>query len=413
MKCSQDTEIYLELKPGIVTIESSKEPMPPNELEKRVTELLSPEKLKSLVDPKSDVLILTDDHTRGTPVKLVLPYLLESLRRLNILYDQITVLVATGTHRKMTAEEIEEKLGAFSKMVNIIQHSCFEDLTYLGDIDGIPVSVNKIVASSQNVIGIGSIIPHKYSGWSGGAKIICPGVCDYETIYLSHERSILIEVIEPGQHENWFRHFMDSVARNVKLRMIINFIPNMNGISDVVIGPLESAFRQGIVKAENCLLRKLKNCADMTIISAYPSTKDFWQTGKAFYTGDLVTETGGEIIVVSPLSDGLGDHHKYLNLLQYNIEDLLDAMNKRLIEDPLAAVAAVATKRILREKKITLLTTNKNFENKRIDNLKIVSMSIREIEEYLNELLRKMHNKCKILIVGDSYVLPRVGGEHT
>nr|WP_312058971.1 lactate racemase domain-containing protein [Fervidobacterium pennivorans] len=414
LKYNKETEISLKGDFHIdVIVGSSKQAISPTEIEKKVSSILSPDRLKGLINLRGNVSVLIDDHTRGTPVHIVLPHLYESLRRLGITKDQITVVVATGTHRKMTAQEMKAKMGDSYTVFNLIQHSCFEDLVLLNDIDGIPVLVNKLVAHSENIIGIGSIVAHKYSGWSGGAKIICPGVCGYETVYLSHARSIVIEQVQPGQFDNWYRRFINTVARNLKTKMIVDFIPTTNGVLDVVGGDPVSVFRYGVREAENFLVRKVNGQADITVLSAYPSTKDLWQTGKAFYIGDLVTKSGGTMIILSPLEDGRGDHGEYLNLLHCDLKDLLNAVHKRVVDDPLAIVAAIATKRILRKKRIVLLTDNRNFENKKIDSFEIIPMSVLQMEEYLSDLLSSTNNDYKIVVIGDSYVLPKVGGENT
>ena len=101
--------------------------------------------LRQLVSPKQSVAISVCDITRPMPSSTVLPVLLEELR--HVPKDQVFILIATGTHRANTDDELQEMLGAdIVRDYAVINHSAFDshDLVHIGDTDtGIPIWLNK------------------------------------------------------------------------------------------------------------------------------------------------------------------------------------------------------------------------------------------------------------------------------
>ena len=383
------------------TISSFKPAIPEGEYERTLLQSVAVEKL-NFIDLKKPVVIIVDDHTRGTPVKSVLPFLWNNLKKIGVVQSQVTILVANGTHRHMTNEELREKLGEFLDMFNVVQHDCDKDNLMVGTKDDIPIYLNKLVVKTPNVLGIGSVVAHKFSGWSGGSKLICPGVSGYETIFLTHERAIVEEKIKLGQKDNWFRSFMNYVSKLANLKFLVNFVTGSSGPLAVFGGEPHKVFNEAVSEASRFLSRYIEKQYDVSIISAYPSIKDLWQTGKVFYTGDIVTKKGGHIFVVSPIEDGFGDHADFVEFLKYDLEELKSLIHQRVTRVPLVIGAAIAVREILDNKKITLVTHNKNVSTLRIGNFEIVH----DFEE--------LETKGKDLIVlEDSYVLPVIqsGGD--
>jgi lactate racemase len=79
--------------------------------------------LAELVQGKEKIVILADDNTRLTPTKQIIPLLLDEMNAAGIKDEQITIIIALGTHRFMTQEEIIEKFGeAVAERVTIKNH---------------------------------------------------------------------------------------------------------------------------------------------------------------------------------------------------------------------------------------------------------------------------------------------------
>ena len=145
--------------------------------------------LRDIIGEADHVVIFVEDNTRHTPVREILPLLCRYIVDCGCELDQITVLVCPGTHRILTDSELREKLGHFAmEHLKICQHNYRDSsaLLRLHDVDiggmTVPVFVNKIAADPDVLIGLGSIVPHPNAGFSGGAKILCPGCCGKETL---------------------------------------------------------------------------------------------------------------------------------------------------------------------------------------------------------------------------------------
>jgi len=136
------------------------------------------------------VLLIVDDLTRPTPKKRLTPLVIKELVKLGIKKQDITVLIALGTHRYMTHREIINTFGAETvESVKIFNHEWAdpENLIDLGRTsNNIKMIVNKKVIETDFSIGVGSIVPHSEAGWSGGGKIVQPGICGWETTAATH-----------------------------------------------------------------------------------------------------------------------------------------------------------------------------------------------------------------------------------
>jgi nickel-dependent lactate racemase len=136
-------------------------------------------RLREMVRRDDRVLILIEDGTRGTPVARVLPYVLDELRAAGVPDDAVMLLTAQGTHRKMSDDELGRKLGEFYGRFALAQHDWLDEssLYEFGVAsDGTRVTANRLLKDADFVLGLGSIVPHRIKGFSGGAKIVFPGV---------------------------------------------------------------------------------------------------------------------------------------------------------------------------------------------------------------------------------------------
>jgi lactate racemase len=140
-------------------------------------------RLRDAVGSGDRVLILVDDGTRMTPVARILPHVFDELHAAGVSNDRIEFLQAPGTHRAMTKDEIGEKLGPFAGRYPVHEHHYLDQssLHHFGHTrDGTPVTANRLLLRADFVLGIGSIVPHRVKGLSGGAKIAFPGVAGRE-----------------------------------------------------------------------------------------------------------------------------------------------------------------------------------------------------------------------------------------
>jgi len=350
------------------------------------------------------VVLVIDDHTRGTPTSLALEVLYDRFHSIGVSDDQMKILVSTGTHRLMNKDEIIFKTGSVGKRLEIVQHDCnkFEDLFLAGNIDGIPILLNKMLKNAGIVLGVGSIVAHKFSGWSGGSKIICPGLTGYETIYLSHYKSIVEDRIFPGSRDSWFRRFIDRVAELAALKFCINFVPTIEGVVGVVAGEPQAMLARGILLAENAMTACFPEKADLVIVSSFPATTDLWQSGKGFYIGEILAKDGGTIILITPLEEGYGDHPDFISLLNHKPSEILDLLRGNKLPDPLAAVASYAIRQMNDRFNLRVVTSNASLYGQSFLGWPITG----DISCVIHEAFP---SGCEVAsLLNDSYVLPRI-----
>jgi|SRR5690554_310692 len=268
--------------------------------------------LAGLAATKKNVLILVDDLTRSTPVRSILPPLCRYLHRLGFETTQVSIIIALGTHRPMTAMELKERLGdEIFHQYHIFQSDAGRDEDYL-DLgitnNGTPVQVHKEVCRAEFKIGIGNITPHVMAGWSGGAKIIQPGVCGVATTAATHLLGVKHESVLTlaGNIESIVRKEMTEVAREVGLDFIINTVLDTQGRPvGLFAGDFDLAHREGVKLAEKVFRPTIPALADVVLCSAYPADRDYWQGFKPFGYAHFGVRYGGTIIFAIAAEEGL------------------------------------------------------------------------------------------------------------
>ncbi|MEM3980926.1 MAG: lactate racemase domain-containing protein, partial [Ignisphaera sp.] len=141
------------------------------------------------------IAILVTDKTRATPNKLLLQALLPRLLKAGVKSEDITIVVATGLHKPHSYGEFIELLGEdIVKNYTVVSHNSddIDNHVYLGKTSfGTEIYINKTVYLSDLVIGIGLIEPHFFAGYSGGRKLILPGISSTKTVYQNHSYKMI------------------------------------------------------------------------------------------------------------------------------------------------------------------------------------------------------------------------------
>jgi nickel-dependent lactate racemase len=266
------------------------------------------------------ILLLVDDITRPTPVSTILPVLLDELR-VEEKGLEVKILIALGTHRKMTREEMESRVGAGVFASYPVLNHDWEDERALIDLgrtpNGTPIKVNRLAEESDLCMGIGTILPHNLAGWSGGAKILQPGICGKETTYGTHLLAARCPTSNLGKAVNPVRREIEEVASRTKLKGIVNAILDRHGnLVHVVAGESRAAHRRGIDLARSIWQVPVPALADIVIVSSYPADIDFWQANKGLYAAEKVVKKGGDIILVTPCPEGLSGQEEHVETLR-------------------------------------------------------------------------------------------------
>lgn len=301
--------------------------------------------LDALISRDDKVLILIEDNTRNTPLKKILPVLVDYIERFGVARPNIELLTAPGTHRIMTEAEIAEKVGEdAANSLKISQHDFRDSKTLigLGEVKAgdyeIPIQINKKVTEFDVIIGLGNIVPHCDAGFSGGAKILQPGICGYTTTAATHAAAALLEEIPLGVVENPCRWGMEEVAKRVGLTFIINTVMNYkHEVIDIVAGDLVEAHRQGAKISEKAFGVNIPEPADIVIVSSHPADIDYWQAEKGIISAYFTVKEGGFIIYVAPCPEGLAHNHpRFREWLKLSYADACDLLKKTPLSDETA-----------------------------------------------------------------------------
>jgi len=259
------------------------------------------------------VLILADDLTRPTPQPSMLAPLLELIGEAGIAERDVTVLVATGLHRPMSGGEIGVRFGPrVAGRVRVVNHDAYDEaaLVSLGvSPDGTPILVNRLVREHDFTLSVGCIEPHRVAGFSGGAKMVQPGICGERITSALHWRAWLMEGGEIyGKADNPVRRGMEEIADRAGLRFIVNVVLDGGGRPyGYFCGDPRAAFRAGCEASRSLCAAEVER-ADIVVADSHPFDIDLWQACKAVSVAELVVRPGGTVVLVTPCPEGLSRH---------------------------------------------------------------------------------------------------------
>ena len=272
-------------------------------------------RLRQALAGKRNILIVSDDHHRPTPVRTMLPPVLEEIRSAGIPDRSVEIIMALGSHRPMSDREMREKLGSgIVDRFSVTNHEWMDpgNLYFAGRVaPGIDVWVNRKMREFDFIVGLGQIMPMDVCGFTGGCNIIIPGLCGPKTSADFHWVRVGIppeEVI--GRRENAIREAIDNSAMAAGLSAILNVILDGEGrICGAVYGHPVEAHRSGVALALQSHTTLLPAKADIVVADGYPFDIEFWQVNKALDNAALAVRDGGVIIIVSPCYEGLSVTH--------------------------------------------------------------------------------------------------------
>ena len=260
--------------------------------------------------------ILICDITRPAPNGLVLPPLVRELIETGISPDSITVLVATGLHRPNEGAELREIVGDdwVLHTVRVANHFARndEDHVFLANTsDGIEVGIDRRFVEADLRIVVGLVEPHFMAGYSGGRKIVAPGVAHEKTIRTFHSARVLEHcravncVIEGNPLHEAQLEIVRMIGKCLALNTVID---EERRLSFVNFGEIEASHLEAVAfvrpYAEVPMTKRFRTV--VTSSAGYPLDKTYYQTLKGM-VGDLeILEPGGTLITVSQCSEGVG-----------------------------------------------------------------------------------------------------------
>jgi nickel-dependent lactate racemase len=271
--------------------------------------------LAEIARGRKNACILVCDITRPVPNKLILPPLLRTLHEQGLRREDVTILVATGLHRPNEGAELDELVGAdVARDYRCVNHhgKARDEHTFLGTTpNGVPVWLDSRYVGADLKITTGLIEPHLMAGYSGGRKVICPGIAGLDTVevwhgprFLEHPRADCGIVEGNPVHEENTR-----IALMAGCDFIVNVtLDGQRRITWVGAGDMIAAWEEGVRFVEKVVRAEVSEPCEVVVTSCagYPLDTTWYQAVKGL-TGALpIVKPGGTIVLAASLSEGLG-----------------------------------------------------------------------------------------------------------
>jgi lactate racemase len=293
-------------------------------------------RLRDIAKPGQTVAISICDGTRAQPRQLMIPAVLEELDGIVDAGD-IVLLVATGTHRGNTDDELRAMLGGeLYARVRTVNHDARDrdSLSWLGEHgNGVPVWVNRRWVEADLRITTGFVEPHFFAGFSGGPKLVTPGLAGLETVLVLHDAARIADpratwaVTEGNPIHDDIRaaaaaappHFSLDVILNRDQRIITAFAGEMFAMH---VAACQAARRYATVAVAAPF--------DVVVTSnaGFPLDQNLYQAVKGMSAASRIVKPGGTIVCAAECRDGFPGHGSYRELLasRASPRDLVEAI---------------------------------------------------------------------------------------
>jgi len=366
--------------------------------------------ISKLASGRDRIVVLVDDVTRPTPVKKILPPILEQLQSEGTRPEKIKIIIGLGTHRPMSEVEIKQHLGdEVAENFEVANHNFKDDrkLVNLGTTElGIPAIVSKDVIDADFVLSVGNIVPHNAAGWGGGAKMILPGVSGEESVGKLHIAAGKVKPIGDlvATVDNPMRRDINIIAKKAGLKAIVNTVLNNEDQTvRVVAGEPEQAFAEGVKTARKVFCQDVSELADIIIFSTYPADIDYWQAMKALDFAHVGVKKGGTIILLTPCPERISPTHSAFG--QYatkGYNEILRLVETNMIEDLPAAGALLMHSQIREHANIICYSTGLTQEDTRSLGFDWAST----VEDAMQMALRRHGDHARIGVLECGEVVP-------
>ncbi|MSU78027.1 MAG: nickel-dependent lactate racemase [Gemmataceae bacterium] len=371
--------------------------------------------LAKLAKGRKSACILICDITRPVPNKLILPPMLRILEEQGIPRDEIMILVATGLHRPNQGNELEEMVGP-----EIVKHYRIEnhfgkklsDHEFLGVTpNGVPSYIDKRYVHADLKITTGLIEPHLMAGYSGGRKVICPGIAALETVkiwhgpkFLEHPKADCGSVEGNPVHEENTR-----IAKMAGCDFIVNVcIDGSRRILWVGAGHMEQAWHEGVRFVENVVRVPVSEPMDVVVTSCagYPLDTTWYQAIKGLLGALPIVKQGGTIVLAASLTEGVGSP-EFQHLIADNTD--LSAFIQRILGKDYFVMDQWQLEefvKVAKRCKIKVVTQGLSAETLK----KCHVEASPSVEQAVADCLKEYGPNAKIAVIPKGpYVLPYVG----
>jgi len=370
--------------------------------------------LRETAKGRSSACILICDITRPVPNGMILPVLVRELLDAGIAAEKILVLVATGLHRPNEGQELRELVGSDWVLDTVRVENHFarrdEDHILLGkSSQGTDIKVDKRFAQADLKIVTGLVEPHFMAGYSGGRKVILPGIAHHDTItrfhtatYLEHPKAVNCVMAGNPLHKDQ----MEGAGMLGAVWAVNTVLDEHRRVSFLNFGPLEESHLEAVAftrpYAEIKLARRYKTV--ITSSAGYPLDSTYYQTVKGMVGAMDALEDGGRLFIVSACSQGMGSP-EYVDAQKRLVALGTDGFLNEILPKKRAAIDEWQTEmqlKPMRKGAICLYTDGLTPEQKALTGVDVTD----DLQASLKGWLAACGDKDVVVIPEGPYVVP-------
>jgi nickel-dependent lactate racemase len=307
-----------------------------------------------------------------------------------------------------------DKYGpAVTKRVQVLNHDCLDHSNLIScgvTRRGTDIWINRMVMESDIRVAVGNIVPHHPTGWSGGAKMLLPGVAGQHTTGQMHLLGATEQQL--GKIETPCREEMEDFVRATGLDFIVNTILNSEGdVIRIVSGHFIDAHREGVRWGQRVYGVPFQQKSDITLSSTFPVDHDLFQADKGLFSAVISTNQQGEIILISPCYEGVSPTHpESVDLACLSDNELLELAGTGNGNDPLSIAEVLYFNSAKKGFNITLVSEGVSEEITR--KLGFNHIYPKDLQDYINQRMfedsdRKLgiiHNSAETLPINSGSV---------
>jgi lactate racemase len=371
----------------------------------------------ALVRGRKSACILICDITRPVPNHLFLRPLIEGMLAAGMPRERITVLVATGLHRPNEGAELEEVVGDpwVFETVRVENHFARDDAAHVDlgatSVRRTPVKLDRRFVEADLRIATGLVEPHFMAGYSGGRKVIAPGIAHADTIRTFHSARFMEDpaAIQCNLAGNPLHEEQLEIVRMLGEVYAVNtVIDEDRDLVHVNFGEVIASHLAAVAfVADTTRIPVGRRFATvLTSAAGHPLDKTYYQTVKGMVTPLDILEPGGVLIVASACSEGFGSHE--FRAAQQRLQTLgPDAFLQSLLAKRFADVDEWQTEmqlKSMRVGRVQLYTTGLDADERTLTGVDPID----SIDAALAAALARAHDPSIAVIPEGPYVVPVV-----
>lgn len=423
-------------------LEISEEKLPLQNVEEELIKAINHPKdsssLKELIEKNyskgEPVVILVDDNTRpNLHTRILLPSLVPKVLEYGVTEEDLKILIASGTHRPPTDQEIEQQILGTTiwekYKEHVVTHNCDEGVEQIGTSSrNTPILLNKLALKAALIIGLSDSEYHYFAGVAGTVKQLFPGISGRETIARNHPKMFDKELgFKPAcrlgnTKENPVIQDMIEMAKEAKKKVpifCIDAIIHNKKIVELHAGDIITLHHIAKETLEPLRVLEVKEGADLVIITTGALGLNLYQAGKAIHAAWNAAKKGGKILILARAQDGVGNeaYHKTMQAVKdMDLDEALVWVIENKCNEETFRIGnqkPVDLIRILKDNQIDMITEMDPKELKetfRINPVKIEDSIQETLREYVQKFLEQNSNGL-IYVMNDAGLAIRMKGD--